>query len=254
MNRNRIIIVVLCAVVIAQAAIIFFISRKKRARHFPVKARIAIVLDDWGYNLNNIPVLERIKSPLTLAVLPNLQYSREVSEEAHRRGFEVILHLPAQPHENYPLEQNTVLVSMDERAIRSIVSKDLESIAFAKGASNHMGSKATEDYAAMGAVFKELKKRRLYFLDSFVTPKTICPELARKIKLRFAKRDIFLDNSEEPAYIKGQVNKLKRKALMYGSAIGIGHDRRATLEVLQEVIPELEREGYKLVYLSELVR
>lgn len=254
MNRNRIIIVVLCAVVIAQAMMLFSIGRKKKARPLSAKARIAIVLDDWGYNLNNIPALERIKSPLTLAILPNLKYSREVSEEAKRNGFEVILHLPSQPHENFPLEQNTVLTSMDERAISAIVSKDLGSIAFAKGASNHMGSKATEDYPTMRAVFKELKKRRLYFLDSFVTPNSVCPGLARKMKLRFAKRDIFLDNSEDREYIKGQINKLKRKARMYGSAIGIGHDRKATLEVLREVIPELEKEGYRLVYLSELVK
>jgi polysaccharide deacetylase 2 family uncharacterized protein YibQ len=39
-----------------------------------------------------------------------------------------------------------------------------------------------------------------------------------------------------------------------GWAIGIGHDRRNTLEVLKEEMPKLEKEGYKFVYVSELVK
>jgi len=41
---------------------------------------------------------------------------------------------------------------------------------------------------------------------------------------------------------------------MYGHAIGIGHDRKVTLEVLKEVMPELDREGFKFVFVSELVK
>ena len=70
----------------------------------------------------------------------------------------------------------------------------------------------------------------------------------------FVKRDIFLDNKEEAEYIKGQIYKLKRNAQMYGHAVGIGHDRKITLEVLKETMTELEREGYKLVFVSELVK
>jgi hypothetical protein len=74
------------------------------------------------------------------------------------------------------------------------------------------------------------------------------------MQIAFANRDVFLDNREEPEYIMGQINKLKNIAKVYGRAIGIGHDRKVTLEVLKGAMPELEKEGYKFVFVSELLR
>jgi len=120
--------------------------------------------------------------------------------------------------------------------------------------SNHMGSKATCNSRVMTALFKELKKRRMFFLDSYVDGESVCFGLAKQIGIGFARRDIFLDNQLDPGAIKLQINRLKARAAKYGSAIGIGHDRKVTLEVLKEVIPRLEKEGYKIVRLSELVK
>lgn len=218
------------------------------------KGNIAIVIDDWGYNLNNVKTLDRIHVPLTCSVLPNLGYSQAVIDELHGRGLETILHLPMEPHEKFRLEKDTVLVSMDESQIQEIVERDIGSLILIKGVSNHMGSLATEDERTMAVIFSVLKKRGLYFLDSVVTPQSVCEGLAKKWGLLFAKRDIFLDNVEDPAYIKRQVSKLKMKASSYGQAIGIGHDRQLTLEVLAEVIPELKKEGYRFVFVSELAK
>lgn len=220
----------------------------------PVKGKIAIVLDDWGYNKNNFPLLNEIKYPITGAVLPNLSYSRQAAAELHKRGFEVILHLPMQPQGDEPQEKNTILTSLTDNEIRKIVSRDLSEIAYAKGANNHMGSLATEDPRVMEDVFSELKRRRLYFLDSFVTPKSICLSSTNKINIPFARRDVFLDNDEDPDYIKQQLNKLKEVASQQGYAVGIGHDRNNTVRVLIEVMPEIAKEGFEFVPLSEIVK
>jgi polysaccharide deacetylase 2 family uncharacterized protein YibQ len=218
------------------------------------KAKIAIVIDDWGYNLNNINILDEIKLPLTASVLPNLTYSNKIAQELQSRGFEVILHLPLEPREKYKLEKNTILISFKEDAIINIIKKDLANIVYAKGVSNHMGSAATGDLHTMETIFKELKKRRLYFLDSFVSGQSICFALAKKIGLPFAKRDIFLDNRVESGYIRAQLYKLKQKARLYGQAIGIGHDRKVTLEVLRDVMPQFVQEGYQFVFVSQILR
>lgn len=230
--------------------------RPKRVPKVPVviKGRIAIVIDDWGYNLNNLDILDQIKYPLTISILPNLSYSRKTAEELQKRGLEIILHLPMEPKEKYRLEKNTIMISMSEGNIKNIIEQDLNNIIYAKGASNHMGSRATEDSGIMEIVFKQLKKRHLYFLDSLVSSNSICYDLAKKMNLRFAKRDVFLDNKEEPEYIKQQIYKLKTRARIYGQAIGIGHNQKTTLEVLKEVIPSIEKEGYKFVFVSELVK
>jgi len=219
-----------------------------------LKGKIAIVIDDWGYNLQNLPIIEQVHFPLTVSILPNLGYSGEVSRQLHARGFEVILHLPMEPHEKYRLEKNTIMVSFSEGEIKNIIEHDLGNIIYAKGVSNHMGSLATEDTRVMGVVFKELKKRRLYFLDSVVSGKSICADLAQKMKLSFTRRDVFLDNVETPEYIKDQIRKLKLRSRMKGEAVGIGHDRRITLQVLREMMPEMEKEGYRFVFISDLVK
>jgi polysaccharide deacetylase 2 family uncharacterized protein YibQ len=143
---------------------------------------------------------------------------------------------------------------MDTETAAAIVRKDLDTISYARGVSNHMGSLATADPRIMAAVYKELKKRKLYFLDSLVSHESVCASLARRMGVRFAQRDIFLDNKPDPEYILRQLNRLKVKAQDSGSAIGIGHDRKLTLKVLQEAMPQLEAEGFKFVFVSDLAR
>lgn len=261
--RYRAIIIILAAAVIIEGIVIFslviFRPKKRIIKLKPPvvrteKGKIAIVIDDWGYNLNNLVLLKQIKYPLTLAILPNLAYSKRISQEAHVLGFETILHLPMEPREKVRLEQNTVMTGMDSLAVKDILVSDLGSIDYVKGVSNHMGSAAIGDPAVINVIFSELKKRRMYFLDSYVSSQDITRNLAIKMNLGFARRNVFLDNKDEPQYIKEQIFQLKIKAKNYGRAIGIGHDRKSTLEVLKEVMPQLEKEGYKFVFVSELLR
>jgi len=218
------------------------------------RGRIAIVIDDWGYSLKNLLIIEQIKQPLTCAILPGLKNSNPVMKKLNNLGFEIILHLPMEPKEKYNLENNTITSGMDAEAIDKIFAKDLLSITFAKGISNHMGSRITENIKASTLVMMEAKKRKLYFFDSFVTNQSVCPALANKIKIRFAKRDVFLDNQNDFEYIKKQMIKLKNLARKRGTAIGIGHDRKNTLLVLKEMLGQLEKEGYEFVFLSQVVR
>ncbi|HRT27871.1 MAG TPA: divergent polysaccharide deacetylase family protein, partial [Syntrophales bacterium] len=56
--------------------------------------RVAIVIDDIGYDLSQVDELLKIRAPLTFAVLPHCQHSQEAAERIHRAGKEVLLHLP----------------------------------------------------------------------------------------------------------------------------------------------------------------
>jgi hypothetical protein len=256
-DKYKIAIFILSLIIILQWIFIIVISKPRRpAPAVPavIKGKIAIVIDDWGYNLSNLGILDNIKYPLTASILPNLHYSKRVAQELHKRAFQIILHLPMQPHGKYRLEKNTILTTSDEKTIKNIIDKDLLDIVYAKGVSNHMGSMVTEDERVMEIIFGELKRRNLYFLDSFVSSKSVCAELAGRMNLHFARRDIFLDNIEEPEYIIAQFEKLKSEARSRGFAVGIGHDRKVTLQVLSEAMPKIEKEGYRFVFLSELVR
>ncbi len=230
------------------------VSKPERKPPKEKKPRIAIVLDDWGYTLNNIPALKRIKAPITLAVLPGLPYSRQISREMGKNGFEIVLHMPMEPLGNEPLEKNTITSRMSKKMVSLALKEGLSSLENVKGVSNHMGSRATADERVMGIVMADLRKDNLYFLDSYVVSGSICRRVALKKGIPFASRDIFLDNKSDPYYIKGQLEKLKNKAKAKGFALGIGHDRRNTLEVLIVAIPEFEKEGYSFVFVSEVAR
>jgi len=262
MKKNKkyeLIIVILAAVAVIETISLFALwqTRPKKPsikKPRPVlKGKIAIVIDDFGYNLNNLDILKEIKYPLTASVLPNLTYSKEISDSLHSLGFEIIVHLPMEPYENFSLEKETIKTSMDEKQIINIVDNSLSAVPYAVGVSNHMGSKATSDARVMRIVSKHLKRKGLYFLDSFVTPKSVCTETAKNIGVGFAKRDVFLDNNAAPEYIRGQLNKLKAKARLKGKAIGIGHDRKTTLLVIKKIMPEFSKEGYQFVFVSDII-
>jgi polysaccharide deacetylase 2 family uncharacterized protein YibQ len=258
MSKPRIIIRILFILVIFQSILIVWLSYKVIKRPpARIKGRIAIVIDDWGYNPDNVCFFDRITYPLTLAILPNLPFSRTVAYLGHLKAKEIILHLPLEPQKKkgLRLEQYTITTQMSKNTVREILDKSIESLACKiKGISNHMGSKATRDSNVMAVIFEQMQRRNLYFLDSRVAKNSICQDLACHMRVKFAKRDIFLDNKDNRGYIKRQIRRLKMCAKRQGSAIGIGHDKKITLEVLAEVMPQIEKEGYKFVFVSQLVK
>ena len=116
-----------------------------------------------------------------------------------------------------------------------------------------MGSLATTDLRIMSVIFEELKKRRIFFLDNLVTNKSICKQLAEKMRVKFAQRDFFLDNLDDYEYIKEQFMKLIESAQQNGQAVGIGHARLKTLRVFKDLIAQMQKKKIKFVFVSDLV-
>lgn len=221
----------------------------------PAAVRIAIVIDDWGYNLKYLEFLKEIDVPLTIAVLPNLEHSAKIAEQARKMHKEVLLHLPLEPEnkEKQTLEKNTITSGMTKEKIIRCFKTALLSVGNVSGVSNHMGSRATKDPRLMTILFTELKKENLFFLDNMVTEQSVCAEAAKKMQIKTAERDIFLDNSNRYTDIKKQLDKLVEYARISGQAIGNGHARPETLAVLREQIPLLKKQGIKFVFISEVV-
>jgi len=216
--------------------------------------RIAIVIDDFGYNDNNADEFLSIGQPLTFSILPNLPYTNTIARKARLRGAEVILHLPLESvNQNAGMEKDTITTAMTDDEIRRILANAVESVPGLVGVSNHMGSKATADGRVMDVIMGALKKKGLFYLDSRSTGSSVCARAARGAGCRFAARDVFLDNENDPEYIKGEIEKLEKKAEQNGYAIAICHDRRTTAAVMKEMLPRLAARGFKFVYVSDLV-
>lgn len=232
-----------------------FLSLKKRHVKQESFSRVAIVIDDWGYNMDNVKLLNSIDIPLTLAVLPNLAFSGRIdSIESRRADREVILHMPMEPENaSLRLEKDTILTSMEDKRIGGIISAALKTVPSARGVSSHMGSKATQDKRVIDAVMKQLKSEGLFFLDSVASPDTVCRQSAADYGVAFAERDVFLDNVADKEYISLQIDELIETARKKGSAVGIGHDKALTLKAIKEKSLKLKDSDIEFVPVSELV-
>ncbi|SNB45293.1 divergent polysaccharide deacetylase family protein [Geobacter sp. DSM 9736] len=220
------------------------------------RGSVAIIIDDMGSSLREVNDLMAIKVPLTFAVIPGLARDREVAEEAHRKGYEVMLHLPMEP-QGYPqqrLEKNGLLVSQEEDEIARRVRVLVAEVPYAAGANNHMGSRFTEHEEKMRAALGVLREKNFFFIDSRTSPKSVGYRLARSMGIEAGTRSVFLDNVQEVGAIRRQIDELAAMAGKRGSAIGIGHPHPATIRALAAALPELSREGITFVYASALAR
>ncbi|MFH1201375.1 MAG: divergent polysaccharide deacetylase family protein [Candidatus Omnitrophota bacterium] len=256
-DKKNIAIAVLAVIALFQFVLIISLWPRKAiiVKPPPKLPKVAIVIDDWGYNLTHIGLIRGLGLPLNLAILPNLSYSRQTAQIARDNDWQVILHLPMQPQElSLRLEKDTILTKMDENSIIRIFQKDTKSVPYIRGVSNHMGSRATQDIWVMSVIFKQLKKYNFYFLDSFVTVNSVCSRLAKKEGVRYTRRDVFLDNKEDSKYIKDMLEELIDVAKENGQAVGIGHNLKTTLQVLKEELPKFKDKGINLVLVSDLLK
>lgn len=251
-------ILILSIVVLAGLLCLVFCLKKVLLKPKPPpRAKVAIIIDDWGYNLHCVSLLRQINIPLTISILPNLKYSTKIAEIAKGLNQEVILHLPLEPEKrgrNIGLEEDTITSKMSDEEISEIIRRALDSVPYASGVSNHMGSRAMKDKRIISVIFAELKKQNLFFLDNLVTDESVAREPARRMQIRIASRDVFLDNLDNAEYIRGQVRELSEFAKISGEAVGIGHARPKTLEVLKEEAAIMGAEGIEFVFISELIK
>ena len=217
--------------------------------------RLAIIIDDFGYDRAAADSVLALGFPLTVSVLPHLPLSNDVAEEAYRRGDQVMLHLPMQSEgESAKTEDVELRVGMRVGEVNSILAGMLDTVPHVVGVNNHQGSLATADPTLMAELMPELRKRGLFFIDSRTEAKTVAYDAAKRAGVRAASRKVFLDDTASRDAVVGQLQLAARDAQRDGSAIAIGHPRPATIAALAEEVPRLEASGIQLVFASDLVQ
>ncbi|MGQ0658822.1 MAG: divergent polysaccharide deacetylase family protein [Chromatiales bacterium] len=216
---------------------------------------IGIVVDDMGYRYRD--GLRALSLPFSLAYsfLPHAPHSAELAARATALGKEVMLHLPmeAQAH-NRQLGPGALMLSMTREEVMATLNADLASVPNAIGVNNHMGSLLTGLPERMHWVMATLKRRGdLFFVDSRTTGRTVAARVAREEQVPFLSRDVFLDTEPGVDYVRSQFLLLIQKARQNGHALGLCHPRPDTLQLLEEMLPNLPQRGVRLVRLSELL-
>ncbi|HXZ20072.1 MAG TPA: divergent polysaccharide deacetylase family protein [Candidatus Acidoferrales bacterium] len=216
---------------------------------------LAIIVDDLGYDPSAARSVFAIPARVSVAVLPNLPESTAIAEEAHRRGIEVLLHLPMESVAGEDKAEKIELhVGEPAAEVARVMDEMLSTVPYAAGVNNHQGSRATTDPALMASVAAALRSRGLFFIDSRTAPGSRALDAARHAGVPAAARNVFLDDDEQPAAIRRQLEHAERLAREQGTCVAIGHPHSSTLDVLSEMLPEVEARGVRLVSASEIAR
>jgi polysaccharide deacetylase 2 family uncharacterized protein YibQ len=217
------------------------------------RPKLAIIIDDLGYDREAAEMLFQIPFPLTISVLPHLPLSSIVAEEGSRRGYQVLLHMPVESSAGEKAETIELRAGMPPDEAVQTLQGMLSTVPQAVGVNNHQGSLGTADATLMNAIMQALHERGLFFVDSRTTPASIAFSSARRAGVPAASRDVFLDDDQDAAAIQHQLELAVRDAKQHGQAIAIGHPHPATLQVLQEYLPKIQSEGVEIVFASQVV-
>ena len=218
--------------------------------------RIAIIIDDLGYRLDEGTRAIALPGPITYAVLPDTPRARTLARLAHEHGKEVLLHLPLQARaDREGDEPDSIHLDMTREEFGSTFAAALSSVPHAVGINNHRGSLLTRHPGHMRWLMEEIQAREpLFFIDSYTTHRSVALQIARETGVDARRRDVFLDPDPSPETVAREFERMKRLATRRGAVVAIGHPYPATLDLLERELPQLEAQGFELVTISELVR
>jgi uncharacterized protein len=217
-------------------------------------ARLAVILDDVGTDRAVAEKILALPFALTVSILPNHPHSVDIAEQAHRRGYQVMLHLPMQSVGNAKPEPEELRRGMSADEVGAMVTQFLQSVPDVVGVNNHQGSQSTADVGLMDALMPVVRDHKLFYIDSRTTKQTVAYDAARRAGVRCAFRNVpFLDDVAETSAVRKQLQTALRGAREHGEAIAIGHPHPATLAALKQILPQAKEQGVQLVFASDLV-
>ena len=215
---------------------------------------IAIVIDDLGPDVDGTRRAIALPKNVTLSFLPYGDDTRTLVRMAERAGHQVIVHVPMEPEGRE--DPGPMALRTDLPASTNLARLDwaLSRVPGHAGINNHMGSRFTQDTAALIPVMEHLAGHIGFFLDSRTTPHSLVIPIARAFGIASAGRDVFLDDAQRGSYVENQLAETERVARETGVAIAIGHPHDVTLSALKVWTARVRDRGYRLIPLSIAIR
>ena len=233
-------------------------QRETKAKYnFPAAkkgAQLIFVFDDGGQNLAHLKPFLNLPFPITVAVLPQITYSKETAAQVRASGNELILHQPMQSvNASVNPGPGAIKPDMTEDQIKSLLFQNITEIGPVAGMNNHEGSGITADAEKMAVVLQFASQEGIYFLDSRTNVETKVPYVAGELGYSYYERNIFLDNEKTVDNALKELKKGLDLANKNGSVIMIGHIWSADFlpAFLQEAYPELKAQGYTFSTVSK---
>jgi polysaccharide deacetylase 2 family uncharacterized protein YibQ len=222
--------------------------------HSPMPV-IAIIIDDLGSDNPRHERVVRLPGAIACSFLPMNNATIRLAKLAHSYNKEILLHLPMESLAKNPMGPGGLSLDMTEQEFVWALQKDLESVPHVSGINNHMGSLLTQHPGHMIWLMEEIKRNgQLFFVDSRTTHASVAMTVALEEGVPSLQRDIFLDHNGDLESVRKQFMKTIARAKKLGTALAIGHPYKNTITVLEEMLPQLDSMGVRLVPVSEMVK
>ena len=211
--------------------------------------KLAIIMDDISTNAQ-ASELKKLSIKVTPSIFPPEKQHPKTAELA--KEFSVyMVHLPLQAL-NYTNEKANTLHTGDSKEKISQRIKDIKNdFKDVKYINNHTGSGFTSDFKSTLALLDELKNSEIYFIDSLTTNKSTVLDASKKLGLKYAYRDVFLDNEQNVSKILKMINNAVAVAKKDGVAIAICHPYKSTFEALK-IAQKDAFKGVEVVYVDKI--
>ncbi|SBS35435.1 Divergent polysaccharide deacetylase [Marinomonas aquimarina] len=200
----------------------------------PAPPKIAVIIDDVGYNRRGMEETLALPLPVVLAILPETPYAKKTAQRAHLQERITILHAPMENERELKLGPGGLYVRMEEEEFKQTLRADLDNVPYVKGVNNHMGSLLTTQGQHMAWVMDIMTERSLFFIDSLTSAQSVAHTQASERGIPTLIRDVFLDNVRTEEAIHRQFQQLLTRAHQRGSAVAIGHPYPETTAYLQQ--------------------
>ncbi|GAB6073796.1 divergent polysaccharide deacetylase family protein [Nautilia lithotrophica] len=212
------------------------------------KPKLVIIIDDVSFK-GQVKRIKSIPYKITPSFFPPTK--RHPNTAIYAKEFShYMIHLPMQAIHFAKPEPKTLNIDDSYQTILNRIKEVKNEFPKAKFINNHTGSTFTSDKSAMIKLFKALKTENMGFVDSKTTPNSKAKEAQKLYNIPLYSRNIFLDNEENPTYIRNQLKKAVKIAKRRGYAIAIGHPHKITLETLKNSSDILK--NIDVVYIDEL--
>ena len=211
--------------------------------------KLAIIMDDISTNAQ-ASELKKLSIKVTPSIFPP-EKGHPKSAELAKEFSVYMVHLPLQAL-NYTNEKANTLRTGDSKEKISQRIKDIKNdFKDVKYINNHTGSGFTSDFKSTLALLDELKNSEIYFIDSLTTNKSTVLDASKKLGLKYAYRDVFLDNEQNVSKILKMINNAVAVAKKDGVAIAICHPYKSTFEALK-IAQKDAFKGVEVVYVDKI--
>ena len=245
---------IILLIVLIAAPIVFYkaLNRKKGSNNIVLplvqeetridRPQIALIFDNLGNSLTDLRQIYELGIPLTISVIPDLKFSRNIAHIGARSGFSVLINLPLEPLEenrNSNPKYKVITGDLGNWEVDSLLRHYLNFIRIAIGVNSHKGSRATQDRRLMRNVLREVKRKNLVFIDSRTSPDSVAYKIASKEGLVCGYNEDFLDWQNSPEEMSQQLEDLIIKANQKKKIIVIAHPKSETINFLKKQLPDL---------------